>query len=137
MRNKRSLFKNILTNYSYITRGRGRGRKRRLVVEEDAEEGVEEPEVTVEAGTKTKKKEMKLTRLYTDRDNALTTDWKFHPSVPVRYLSVAGYIFPPPKSDACSGVKVILGNDEITQKTAETVEGQMTYEYEASIFKLK
>ena len=122
-------------NFVFYCRRRGRGKKRR--VEEEADEGEEDPTVepTPEPTTKKSKETLlKLTRLDPERDNALPTDWKFHITVPLRYLAVAGYIFPPPKSEKCSGVKVIQGGDEITQKTAETVEGQVSYEIEVTHF---
>jgi hypothetical protein len=36
----------------------------------------------------------------------LQTSWRFHPHIPLRCLSVAGYIFCPPKSETCSGALV-------------------------------
>lgn len=47
----------------------------------------------------------------------LPTSWQFDPDIKPKNLSVAGYIFCPPKDDACSGVNITKTGIEGTSTT--------------------
>ena len=101
--------------------------------ETTSEEGEEVPEVTTIETQEDKhgKTQKKFPRFFEGCQNVLPTDWQFEPDIPLVYLATTGYIFPPPRTETRSGIKVIKGDEEFMHEdTANNRIGQAAYDVE-------